>query len=109
MLTAGRSAEVRGALWDETDTTVRVWTIPAARVKMKREHRVPLSRRALDILGAARTLDGGGSVLVFPSIGGKRLRTTWRFRGLRRSLTSSATRSRRPARGRTCSSGGGDS
>ena len=40
---------------------------------MKREHRVPLSRRALDILDTARTLDGGDSVLVFPSISGKRL------------------------------------
>ena len=39
---------------------------------MKREHRVPLCRRALDILDTARTL-GGGNPLVFPSIGGKRL------------------------------------
>ena len=69
VLTAARSGEVRGARWDEMDTTD---TIPATRMKMKREHRVPLSRRALDILGAARTLDGGG-VLVFPSIGGRRL------------------------------------
>ena len=73
VLTAARSGEVRGALWDEMDTEAHVWTIPAARMKMKREHRVPLSRRALDILDAARTLDGGGNPLVFPSIGGKRL------------------------------------
>ncbi len=73
VLAAGRSGEVRGALWDEMDTVAHVWTIPAARMKMKREHRVPLSRRALDILDAARMLDGGGNPLVFPSIGGKRL------------------------------------
>ena len=73
VLTAARSGEVRGARWDEMDTTDHVWTIPAARMKMKREHRVPLCRRSLDILDAARTLDGGGSLLVFPSIGGKRL------------------------------------
>ncbi len=73
VLTAARSGEVRGALWDEIDTEAHVWTIPAARMKMKREHRVPLSRRALDILDEARTLDTGGGVLVFPSSGGKRL------------------------------------
>ena len=70
VLTAARSGEVRGARWDEIDTEAHVWTIPPTRMKMKREHRVPLSRRALDILGAARTL-GGGNPLVFPSIGGK--------------------------------------
>ena len=73
VLTAARSGEVRGARWDEMDTEAHVWTIPATRMKMKREHRVPLCRRALDILDAARTLDGVDGVLVFPSIGGKRL------------------------------------
>ena len=71
VLTAARSGEVRGARWDEMDTEAHVWTVPATRMKMKREHRVPLCRRALDILDAARTLDGGASVLVFPSISGK--------------------------------------
>ena len=73
VLTAARSGEVRGARWDEMGTEDHVWTVPATRMKMKREHRVPLCRRALDILDAARTLDGGDGVLVFPSIGGKRL------------------------------------
>ncbi len=71
VLTAARSGEVRGARWDEMDTADHVWTIPATRMKMKREHRVPLCRRALDVLDAARTLDGGSSPLVFPSIAGK--------------------------------------
>ena len=73
VLTAARSGEVRGARWAEIDTEAHVWTIPPERMKMKREHRVPLCRRALDILDAARTLDGGGNPLVFPSVGGKRL------------------------------------
>ena len=71
VLTAARSGEVRGARWDEIDTEAHVWTIPPTRMKMKREHRVPLCRRALDILDAARTLGGGSNPLVFPSIGGK--------------------------------------
>ena len=50
------------------DTEAHVWTVPATRMKMKREHRVPLCGRALDILDAARTLDGGDGVLVFPSM-----------------------------------------
>ena len=73
VLTAARSGEVRGARWAEIDTEAHVWTIPPERMKMKREHRVPLCRRALDILDAARTLDGGSNPLVFPSVGGKRL------------------------------------
>ena len=73
VLTAARSGEVRGARWDELDTQAHVWTIPPARMKMKHERRVPLFRRALDILDAARTLDGGDNPLVFPSIGSKML------------------------------------
>ena len=76
LLTAARSGEVRGARWDEMDTEDHVWTVPATRMKMKREHRVPLCGRALDILGAARTLDGGDGVLVFRSISGTEI-----FRG----------------------------
>lgn len=43
ILTASRSGEVRGALWSEIDLAKAVWTIPAARMKAKRPHRVPLS------------------------------------------------------------------
>ena len=71
VLTAARSGEVRFAAWDEMDTTEHVWTIPATRMKMKREHRVPLCGRALAILAAARTL--GDGPLVFPSRRGRRL------------------------------------
>jgi len=72
VLTAGRSGEVRGALWDEIDWDNAVWTIPAARMKMNREHRVPLSSQALGVLrNAEAQRDGSG--LVFPSITGKEL------------------------------------
>ena len=72
VLTAARSGEVRGAQWTEVDAEDHVWTIPATRTKAKREHRVPLCRRAAQILDAARAL-GDGHALVFPSGRGKRL------------------------------------
>ena len=72
MLTAARSGEVRGARWAEIDTEDHVWTVPATRTKAKREHQVPLCRRAEQILDAARTLVDGNP-LVFPSGRGKRL------------------------------------
>jgi integrase len=50
ILTAGRAGEVLGATWDELDIATRVWTIPAAPMKAGREHRVPLSDRALKIV-----------------------------------------------------------
>ena len=67
LLTAARSGEVRGARWTEIDTDDHVWTVPATRTKAKREHRVPLSGRALEVLDAARSLDHGNP-LVFPSV-----------------------------------------
>ena len=76
VLTATRSGEVRGALWAEVDLAAGVWTIPATRTKSKREHRVPLSRRATEILAAARKLRGGTSALVFPSAHGGRIGET---------------------------------
>ena len=73
VLTAARSGEVRLATWDEIDTASRVWTIPAARMKLRRDHRVPLCGRALEILDAARTLGDGRRSLVFPGEAGTRL------------------------------------
>jgi integrase len=52
ILTAVRTGEVLGATWDEIDLEAAVWTIPADRMKAKREHRVPLSGAALEILEA---------------------------------------------------------
>lgn len=51
ILTAARSGEALGAKWDEIDIEEEVWTVPADRMKGKREHRVPLSDRAMAILG----------------------------------------------------------
>ncbi|VAY87388.1 Integrase [mine drainage metagenome] len=51
ILCASRSGEVRGAKWSEFDLPGAVWTIPAERMKMKKEHRVPLSDAALELLG----------------------------------------------------------
>ena len=56
VLTAARWGEVRGAVWSEIDRGESVWTIPATRMKTKREHRVPLCGRALEILYEARRL-----------------------------------------------------
>jgi len=50
LLTAARTGEVVGARWDEFDMTANVWTVPAERMKAGREHRVPLSSRAVEIL-----------------------------------------------------------
>ena len=70
VLTAARSGEVRLATWDEMDVAGRVWTVPALRMKAKREHRVPLCGRALEVLDAARAL-GDGNRLVFPMRSGR--------------------------------------
>ncbi len=64
VLTAARWGEVRGAVWAEIDPTEGVWTVPATRMKAKREHRVPICRRATEILDEARKL-GNGSPIVF--------------------------------------------
>lgn len=52
ILTASRTGEVRGATWDEVDLERGIWTVPAARMKGERIHRVPLQSRALDIVRA---------------------------------------------------------
>ncbi len=70
VLTAGRSAEVRLATRDEMDVAGRVWTISAERMKAKREHRVPLCGRAVEVLQATRSLGADGG-LVFPMPSGR--------------------------------------
>ena len=66
ILTAARTGEILGARWEEIDMTGRVWAIPGTRMKAGREHRVPLTGRALEILkimDAARISD-----FVFPGL-----------------------------------------
>ena len=50
ILTAARTGEVIGARWSEIDLSAKLWTVPAARMKSGREHRVPLSAGALAVL-----------------------------------------------------------
>lgn len=71
VLTATRSGEARLMTWDEVDMRKRTWTIPAARTKTGKEHRVPLSSRVCEILRESQT--SSESALVFPSARGKAL------------------------------------
>jgi len=66
LLTAARSGEVLGAQWSEVDLAAKTWTIPAERMKKGREHRVPLSDRAVTILESLPHLIG--TDLVFPNV-----------------------------------------
>jgi integrase len=70
ILTAARTGEVIGARWREIDLLEKVWTIPAERMKAGRDHRVPLSPRALDILrdmAVFRPANDGDDAFVFAS------------------------------------------
>jgi integrase len=69
ILSAARSGEVRGATWDEIDLDNATWTIPASRMKGRREHRVPLTRPALDLLRALPREHNNNHVFVGPTAG----------------------------------------
>ncbi|MCE2463295.1 MAG: tyrosine-type recombinase/integrase [Dehalococcoidia bacterium] len=58
-LTASRSGEVRAAEWGEIDWEAAAWEVPAARMKARRPYRVPLSGRAMEILGQALSFADG--------------------------------------------------
>ena len=62
ILTACRSGEVRGARWDEIEMDDATWSIPAARTKARRDHRVPLSAPALTVLRRMATIRRGDLV-----------------------------------------------
>lgn len=64
ILTAARSGETRGARWDEIDMDAAIWTVPAARMKAGREHRVPLSMTAMTLLKSMPRVED----LVFPGM-----------------------------------------
>jgi integrase len=68
ILTAARTAEVRGMTWEEVDVEASLWELPAERMKMERPHRVPLPPVALALLEKARGLHPR---LVFPGSRGK--------------------------------------
>jgi integrase len=68
ILTAARTGEVIGARWSEIDLLDKTWTVPASRMKAHREHRVPLSPRALTILNALQSVrqNDANDAYVFP-------------------------------------------
>ena len=70
-LTAARSGEVRGAQWSEIDSKNALWVISAERMKMSREHRVPLPPAAMALLDGLPRL--GDNDLVFPAVRGAQL------------------------------------
>ena len=70
ILTATRTSETLEAKWDEFNLKAALWTVPAERMKAKREHRVPLCDRCVEILEAAKTLSTG-SEFAFPGRSGK--------------------------------------
>jgi integrase len=82
ILTAARAGEVLGCRWSEIDLAERLWTIPAPRMKGRREHKVPLSDPALAIVEEMAAISGDGD-LVF-AIDGKGVGSTGMFHLLRR-------------------------
>jgi integrase len=64
ILTAARSGEVLGAVWDEIDLDNAVWTIPKERMKSHREHKVPLSPQAVELLQTCYREDGNPYVFI---------------------------------------------
>jgi integrase len=65
-LTFARPGEIRAAEWREFDLDKAIWSIPAAKMKMRRPHRVPLAARALTVLRGLHRISGNGRFL-FPS------------------------------------------
>jgi integrase len=70
ILTAGRTGEVIGATWDEIDFAQGVWTIPADRMKSEKEHRVPLSPEAVELMNDMKEVRQ--SDFIFPGAKSKR-------------------------------------
>ncbi|CAM4314928.1 Site-specific integrase [Novosphingobium lubricantis] len=70
ILTTARTGEVIGAKWDEVDLDKAIWTIPASRMKAGKEHRVPLSARAVEIL---KSMQGLRKEWLFPATKGGRM------------------------------------
>lgn len=71
ILTAARSGEVRNATWSEIDEETAVWTVPAEHMKAGREHRVPLSKAAMQLLRKLPRFTN--SELLFPGTKGQPL------------------------------------
>jgi len=61
-----RPTELREATWEEFDLVNRIWVIPAERIKMRKEHKVPLSSQVVDLLNQLKDINGY-SPYLFPS------------------------------------------
>ena len=70
ILTAARSGEARGALWNEINLQEKVWIIPSHRMKAEREHRVPLCDEAMKILAKMKQWRIKDTERVFPGTRG---------------------------------------
>lgn len=64
ILTAARTSEVTGARWNEIDLVRKIWTVPAERMKARVEHRVPLTKEAVEVLRTLPRINGTSH--VFP-------------------------------------------
>lgn len=89
ILTAARSGELLGATWDEIDIEKKIWTIPAERMKAGREHRVPLSSRAMEIIDEMAKLGTEG--FVFPGPKPKKPLSTMAMAMLLRRMKANVT------------------
>ena len=84
-LSACRSGEVRGMTWDEVNLQKATWTVPGARMKAGKPHRVPLSHGALAILEEANSF-GDGNGVVFPAPRSRGVLSVMAFNQLLRRL-----------------------
>ena len=63
-MTGARTGEVVGAQWGEINLSDKTWTVPAARMKAKKEHRVPLSSLVIELLRSAYREDGNPYIFI---------------------------------------------
>jgi integrase len=90
ILTATRTGDVCGAMWSEINFDTATWTIPAERMKAKREHRVPLVERAIQLLRSVPTELDNDHVFIGPTRGkglssaamGRLLKQRMKFKGI---------------------------
>lgn len=73
ILTAARTGEILGARWSEIDFESATWTVPATRMKAKKEHRVPLGPKALCILREAEVLSASTDLIFSGAKAGRPL------------------------------------
>ena len=95
VLTAARTGETIGALWSEINFATATWTIPGVRMKAGREHRVPLSSRALEILKSQPRIRGNNHIFPGTSANGglSRMAMYLLLTGMRQGVTTHGFRS----------------